>query len=65
MSGEMLYESFLRQETGLGETIHAFADLHHDVVIVDERQEVVLGDDGGRNDGDRDTHILIAFEGGV
>ena len=40
--------------------VHAFANFHHNVTVMDERSKVVLREDNVRNRSERDAHVFIA-----
>ena len=50
------------EDPGLWESVHAAMDLTVYIYIVDNCQQVVGVNDGGRYDGDRDPKVLIAVK---
>jgi hypothetical protein len=58
-------EAVVSDGAGMWKTVHPFADLNVDVVMMDERCKLVLSHDGVRDDGDRDAHVLILLHGRV
>lgn len=56
---EVLDKAFVRNLSGLGETVHAFADFNEDMSIVDKAGQLVLFHDASRNGPDGDAHVFV------
>jgi hypothetical protein len=54
----MFDESFICKDAGLRESVHPLAYFDKDVVVVDQRSEVILFHDAVRNVLYRDSHVL-------
>jgi hypothetical protein len=63
--GEMLDEYIVGELSGLGKTIHAFADFNENEFVMDEVLELVTLHEAGWNDVDGDSHILVLVHGSV
>ncbi len=59
MGKEQVLEVFIGNAAGLRETVHAFADFHIDVVIVDKVVELVVFHDLVGNGQDGDAHVGV------
>ena len=65
MWGKEFGEAVIGNVAGLGEPIHAFADFNVDVLVVDERGEIILLHDGDGDDGDWYLHVFVFIHGSV
>ena len=63
VKGEVFLEAVVCKDAGLGKAVHAFADLNHDLVVVDEVGEFVLFHDVGGDVLHWDPHVLVLFHG--
>ena len=61
----MCLEAVVGEYAGLGKAIHAFGDLHHDHVVVDEGGKSILFDYIAGDPFDGDPHVLVLRHGGV
>ena len=62
---KMLDEALIGQNPSLRKAVHSLADLHHDMVVVNEGGKVVLLRNGRRDKLGRNPHVLEALHGGV
>jgi hypothetical protein len=49
---------------GLWKAVHAAADLNTYIIVVNERREVVLGNDGRWEHVQGNMHVFVVFHGG-
>jgi hypothetical protein len=63
VSGEVSFELIECKDTGLGQTIHAFADFDEDKAVVCFSKECVLIDDGLWNGCQGGAHVLFTYHG--
>ena len=61
----MCLEAVVGKYAGLGKAIHAFGDLHHDHVVVDEGGKSILFDYIAWDPFDGDPHVLVLRHGGA